>query len=76
MEQVGIIPKIPDILKLEFSNHRLVRDVNKQCPFDRDINIIDVKLEVSGPKEDLYYSTLPVLVKNVRRGNTFLKIYN
>ena len=54
----------------------MVRDVAKTCPFDKFITIIDLKLEVSGPKEDEYYSTFPSLVKNVRRGNTFLKLYN
>ena len=47
----------------------------KQFVYDQDIDAIDLKLEVSWSKEDLYYSTFPSLVKNIRRGNTFLKVY-
>lgn len=71
-----MIPDIRDLLQVEFARHRLVRDVRKGCPYDQDVEIIDLKLEVSGPKEDQYYSTFPSLVKNIRRGNTFLKVYD
>lgn len=50
--------------------------MKRRCPYDQDIDAIDLKLEVSGPKEDLYYSTFPSLVKNIRRGNTFLRVYD
>ena len=36
------------------------------------ICIVDLKLNVYGPKEDEVYSSLPLLVKNIRRGNTIL----
>ena len=35
-----------------------------------------MKLDVFGPKEDMYYSAFPSLVKNIRRGNTLIKIFN
>ena len=50
--------------------------MKRRCPYDQDVDAIDLKLEVSGPKEDLYYSTFPSLVKNIRRGNTFLRVYD
>jgi hypothetical protein len=37
--------------------------------------MIDLKLNVGGgPDEDGLYATLPILVKNIRRGNTILAI--
>ena len=63
-------------MKIEFKGHKLVKEIKRRCPYDKDIDVIDLKLEVSGPKEDLYFSTFPRLVKNIRRGNTFLKVYN
>lgn len=34
--------------------------------------MVDLKLDVFGPKEDMYYGALPYLVKNIRRGNTLI----
>ena len=36
--------------------------------------MIDLKLQVSGPIEDSVYAMFPLLIKNIRRGNTILKI--
>lgn len=38
-----------------------------------DVNIIDLKINVFGPFEDSVYAAFPVLIKNIRRGNTVLK---
>ena len=38
--------------------------------------VIDFKLNVLEHNEDLYYSTLPVLVKNIRRGMTLIAFTN
>jgi hypothetical protein len=38
------------------------------------ITMIDLKLNVFGPIEDEVYATHPMLVKNIRRGNTILRI--
>ena len=35
--------------------------------------MIDIKLDAAGPKEDMFYSSFPVLVNNVRRGNTLIR---
>ncbi len=45
-----------------------------QCLFDQNIEIIDLKVDVHGPIEDHYYAVLPELLKNIRRGNTLIKI--
>jgi len=54
----------------------MVKEVVTECPFDSQITVGDLKLDVFGPKEDLYYSSLPSLVKNVRRGNTIITVHN
>lgn len=76
MDSADNITDIPSLLKLEFEGHSLVRDVKNDCPFDGNIQIIDLKLDVYGPKEDFFYSTFPLLVRNVRRGNTILRVYD
>jgi hypothetical protein len=38
------------------------------------VHLVDLKLNVFGPIEDEVYSTIPILVKNIRRGNTILRI--
>ena len=74
MDSAEHVTDLPSLLKLEFEGHSLVRDVKTDCPFDGNIQIIDLKLDVFGPKEDFFYSTFPLLVLNVRRGNTILRV--
>ena len=76
MEQAEYIEDVKDLLKLEIEGYQVVKDVKNGCSFDSNIEIVDLKLDVYGPKEDLYYSTYPYLVKNVRRGNTIIKVYD
>lgn len=76
MDAVETLKNPEQILKMEHEGHLLVKDVKSKCVFDENIELIDVKLDVFGPQEDLFYSTFPSLVKNVRRGNTILKKYN
>ena len=42
----------------------------------RDIHLIDLKLNVFGPIEDEVYALFPLLIKNIRRGNTILRLDN
>lgn len=37
------------------------------------IELIDLKLNCFGPIEDQIYAVFPVLIKNIRRGNTVIK---
>ena len=39
-----------------------------------NIHLIDLKLNVVGPIEDEVYAMYPLLIKNIRRGNTILRI--
>jgi hypothetical protein len=76
MDSAEYVTDIPSLLKLKFEGHTLVRDVKSDCPFEGNIQIIDLKLDVFGPKEDFFYSTFPFLVLNVRRGNTIIRVYD
>ena len=38
------------------------------------VTLVDLKLNVFGPIEDDLYGAIPQLVKNIRRGNTILRI--
>lgn len=35
--------------------------------------MVDLKVDGAGPKEDQLYAAFPSLLRNIRRGNTFLK---
>jgi hypothetical protein len=48
----------------------LIKQVRATCPFDKELEIIDLKVDASGPKEDELYANVPALLKNIRRGNT------
>ena len=50
----------------------MVKAYTSESGFDKNISVTDLKLDVFGPKEDMFYSTFPVLVKNIRRGNTII----
>lgn len=40
-----------------------------------DVHMIDLKLNVmGGPVEDETYAVFPLLIKNIRRGNTVLRL--
>ena len=45
---------------------------NKSAAYP-EVSIIDLKINVFGPFEDSVYAAFPVLIKNIRRGNTVLK---
>ena len=57
---------------MKFNDYNIINSVYSQCPFNHQLYIIDLKLDVFGPNEDFYYSTLPFLVKNIRRGMTII----
>ena len=52
----------------------MVKKVENECKFDNNITVIDLKLDAVGAYEDAYYSTFPLLIKNIRRGNTFVGV--
>lgn len=74
MDEAKFVPKdkVASLIDLPFSNIGVVNAVRNGCPYDKSLEIIDLKLDVMGPKEDEYYGALPYLVKNIRRGNTLI----
>jgi hypothetical protein len=57
---------------MKLNDYNIINSVYNLCPFNQQLYIIDLKLDVFGPNEDFYYSTLPFLVKNIRRGMTII----
>ena len=74
MDEAEHVTDPHQLMSLSFQNHKMVKEVSSACVFDKNIELIDLKLDIFGPQEDLFYSTLPLLVQNVRRGNTIIKI--
>jgi hypothetical protein len=52
----------------------IVKSVQTISPAIKNLTLIDLKLNVVGPFEDEVYSSFPFVIKNIRRGNTVLKI--
>ena len=61
---------------LEFEGFRIVKDVCNSTPWNHNIEVIDLKLDVFGPREDDYYAASTSLVKNIRRGNSIIKVHD
>ena len=74
MDESPHVQDFEKLLTLDFQGMKMVKEVSNPCAFGKGIEILDLKLDVFGPKEDLYYSTFPLLIKNIRRGNTIIKI--
>ena len=62
-----------ELLDLKFDGAIMTKFVSTKCPYDESIELLDLKLNTMGVFEDEWYSTLPELIKNVRRGNTIIK---
>jgi hypothetical protein len=52
MDSAEVVTDIPKLMLLEIDGHPLVKVVTNTCPYDQNIDIIDLKLDVYGPKED------------------------
>jgi hypothetical protein len=59
---------------LKVGGVKLVKSVMTVAKPIKDLSIIDVKLNVNGTFEDEIYASFPFIIKNIRRGNTVLKI--
>ena len=74
MDEAEHIQDIGKLIELDFQGFKMVKTVSNPCAFGKGIEILDLKLDVFGPKEDVYYSTFPFLIQNIRRGNTIIKL--
>jgi hypothetical protein len=60
----------------EAKRNRELRIVEKESPVMRHILVSDIGMEKKGPEEDEAFAKSPYLLKNIRRGNTILDIYD
>ena len=52
---------------------KFFRGVENVCPIYDDIACIDLSLQARAIEEDMTYKVQPLIMKNLRRGNTLLK---
>lgn len=70
---VNLLDDLRALTTLKVDNASIVKAVTNSSAM-RDITLIDLKLNVQGPAEDEVYAMYPLLIKNIRRGNTVLRI--
>lgn len=63
-----------ELLRYTVKDVKMIKALDNSSPAMPHVTLIDLKLNVYGPVEDDIYATFPVLIKNVRRGNTILRI--
>ena len=63
------------LFDLSMQEESCINQKERECMIDEgNIKIIDFQLDARGPMEDQFYGLDPLLVKNVRRGNTILEV--
>ena len=70
---VNLLGDLRALTTLKVEDTAIVKGVNNESAL-ADISMIDLKLNVVGPIEDEVYAMFPLLIKNIRRGNTVLRI--
>ena len=72
---VSMLENLRGLVSLKVNNHAIVKaNTNFSCL--KDVSMIDLKLDTYGPLEDQVYALFPLLIKNIRRGNTVLRLDN
>ena len=69
----SLLDDLRKLTSLKVNNVAIVKANNNPSCLG-NVQMIDLKLNVFGPIEDDVYALFPLLVKNIRRGNTVLKI--
>ena len=69
----SLLDDLRKLTSLKVNNNAIVKAQNNPSALD-NVSMIDLKLNVQGPVEDNVYALFPLLIKNIRRGNTVLKI--
>ena len=64
------------MLNYQINEVKIIKSVSSTSCALNDVQIHDIKLNVYGPVEDDVYAALPLMIKNVRRGNTLLQVGN
>lgn len=74
MDKAGMITDLEQLLTQKLENIQITKAVTGDCPWNKNLKTIDFKLDVFGTMEDHYYSRVPSLIQNVRRGNSLVQI--
>ena len=72
---VSLLSDLRALITTKVEGVAIVKAVSNESAL-RDIHLVDLKLNVVGPVEDEVYAMFPILIKNIRRGNTVLRIDN
>lgn len=64
---------LQELVEFKIDGVRVVKANQNVSAAYKDVTLIDLKINVFGPVEDSVYAAFPVLIKNIRRGNTVLK---
>ena len=72
---VSLLGDLRALITTKVENVAIVKAVSNESAL-QDIHLVDLKLNVVGPVEDEVYAMFPLLIKNIRRGNTVLRIDN
>ena len=70
---VSLLGDLRGLTTLKVDESPIVKAVTNKSAMG-NIHLIDLKLNVQGPIEDDVYAMYPLLIKNIRRGNTILRI--
>ena len=71
--QPRVFEDLAHLVNFTIDGVQVVKSVENKSYAYPDVNLIDLKINVFGPFEDSVYAAFPVLIKNIRRGNTVLK---
>jgi len=66
---------LASLINFQIDGVKVVKAVENKSNAYPEINLIDLKINTQGPFEDSVFSAFPILIKNIRRGNTVLKYF-
>jgi len=70
---VSLLGDLRGLTTLKVENASIVKAVVNESAL-ANTHMVDLKLNVNGPVEDEVYAMFPLLIKNIRRGNTVLRL--
>lgn len=75
MEEAELITK-DHILEKGDPRNTHIKVIPNDNPAYNNICCVDVSLNATGPAEDSLYALNPSLQKSIRRGNTYIEVYD
>ena len=73
-DQPAFFHDLQQLIQLKIDGIPIVKANTNLSAAMPNVTLVDLKLNVFGPIEDEVYGSIPMLVKNIRRGNTILRI--